>query len=192
MQIVIKGRNMEMTSALREYAERKVRPLERLFGNIMEVQVIMSINKNPSVERNQDVELSALVNGVFMGVEEHDNDMYRAIDKAVDKLSRQVSKYKERIQEKADMKYTQAMSMAEEMLEDRKEEKEEEEEELQARPQQIVKRKSFLLKPMFPEDAAIQMKELGHAFFVFRNAETESINVIYRRRDGDYGLIETR
>ncbi|MDD2486156.1 MAG: ribosome-associated translation inhibitor RaiA [bacterium] len=189
MQIVIKGRNMEMTSALREYAERKVRPLERHFGNIMEVQVIMSINKNPSVERNQDVELSALVNGVFMGVEEHDNDMYRAIDKAVDKLSRQVNKYKERIQEKADMKYTQAMSMAGEMLKDREEE---EEEALQARPQQIVKRKSFLLKPMFPEDAAIQMEELGHAFFVFRNAETESINVIYRRRDGDYGLIETR
>lgn len=183
MQIVVKGRNMEITDALREYVERKVRPLGRHFGNIIEVQVILSINKNPSVELNQDVELSALVNGVFMGVEEHDDDMYRAIDEAVDKLDRQVSRYKEKIQEKADMKYTQAMGVAEEMIE------EEEEEPLQ--PQQIVKRKSFLLKPMFPEDAAIQMDELGHAFFVFRNAETESINVIYRRQDGNYGLIET-
>ncbi|MDD3927031.1 MAG: ribosome-associated translation inhibitor RaiA [bacterium] len=187
MQIVVKGRNMEITDALREYVERKVRHLERHFGNIMEVQVILSTNKNPSVELNQDVELSALVNGVFMGVEEHDDDMYRAIDEAVDKLDRQVNRYKERIQEKAELKYTQAMSRAEEMLET----EEEEEEGGPAQPQQIVKRKSFILKPMFPEDAAIQMDDLGHTFFVFRNAETESINVIYRRQDGNYGLIET-
>lgn len=187
MQVVIKGKNIEVTDSLREYVEKKMHHIQRHFDNIIEIQVTLNVNRNPSVERSQAVELTALVNGSVMRVEEQADNMYAAIDLAAERLDRQVTRYKERIQEKPELKLVRALERAEEMLEEEQAEGEE-----QAMAGRIVKRKNFTLKPMFAEDAAIRMEELGHAFFVYRDAETEGISVIYSRRDGNYGVIETR
>ena len=187
MQIVVKGKNIEITDALRSYAEKKLHPMERHFDNIIEVQATLNVAKNPSVERNNVVELTALVNGAVLRVEESADNMYAALDLAAERMDRQVRKYKERIQDKPDIRLVEALEPEEEG-----EAREGVEDSEISADTAIVKRKSFILKPMFPEDDVIKMEELNHSFFVFRDAESEGISVIYKRNDGNYGLIETR
>ncbi len=178
MQVVIKGKNIEVTEALRDHARQKVSKIEKLDLGFKEIEVKLIVEKNPSIQINQIAELTLYGNGRILRATERDRDMYVAIDKAVSKLARQIKKYHGK-----QINRTQAQESALRT-------------QFIATPPSegmpvIVKEKSIDLKPMTAEEAALQMEMLGHDFFVFVNADTDNTNVVYRRKDGDFGLIDT-
>jgi putative sigma-54 modulation protein len=168
----LKGRNLEVTDAMRTYAEEKLSKLERFSGQIMDARVVMSFGGD-GVEEPARVEVQVRVPNGLIRAEERGTDTYAAVDKVVDKLERQLKRFKGRFLAKR----------AEEIPPPPPPEPEPD-------APALVRVKRHVLRPMAPEDAAIQMEALGHNFFMFRNLETEEINVIYLRYDGDYGLIE--
>ncbi|RDI95039.1 ribosome-associated translation inhibitor RaiA [Meiothermus sp. QL-1] len=170
------GRQIEITEALKNYLDKKMARLDRHFNDNAEAKVVLSLAQGPRIERRAKAEIQVNVPGGIVRVEEADPDMYAAIDRAIDRLEYQLKRYKERY-------FQRARQLASVPAAPRMEEPEEE-------APRIVRTKRFVMKPMTPEDAAFEMEALGHDFFVFRNAATEQINVIYRRRDGNYGLIE--
>ena len=178
MQVVIKGKNIEVTDALRDHARQKVAKIEKLDLGFKEIEVKLVVEKNPSIQENQIAELTLFGSGRILRATERDRDMYVAVDKAVSKLQRQIKKFHGK-----QIDRTQAQESAlrgQELLEEPAE-----------GMQVIVKTKSIALKPMTPEEASLQMEMLGHDFFVFTDAETDNTNVVYRRNDGNYGLIDT-
>jgi putative sigma-54 modulation protein len=178
VQVVIKGKNIEVTDALRDHARQKVTKIEKLDLGFKEIEVKLVVEKNPSIQENQIAELTIFGNGRILRATERDRDMYVAIDKAVAKLQRQIKRYHGK-----QINRTQAQESA--LRGQLPQEKAGEEQPV------IVKEKSISIKPMTPEEAALQMEMLGHDFFVFVNADTDNTNVVYRRNDGNYGLIDT-
>ncbi|MBU1672648.1 MAG: ribosome-associated translation inhibitor RaiA [Actinobacteria bacterium] len=178
MQIVVKGKNIEVTESLRRHAEQKVAKLGKLGLGFKEVEVKLEVEKNPSIQLNQKAEVTLFGNGPLLRAEEADRDMYIAVDKAVAKLQRQIKKY-----------HGKQIGRSHGQVPGRRLPAEEGEEE-RAEPT-IVRTKTISIKPMTPEEAALQMEMLGHDFYVFTNSDTGSANVVYRRNDGDYGLIDT-
>ncbi len=178
MQVVIKGKNIEVTEALRDHARQKVLKIEKLDLGFKEIEVKLIVEKNPSIQINQIAELTLYGSGRILRATERDRDMYVAIDKAVSKLARQIKKYHGK---QIDRTQAQESALRAQFI--------------PTSPSEgmpvIVKEKSIALKPMTPEEAALQMEMLGHDFFVFVNADTDNTNVIYRRKDGDFGLIDT-
>jgi len=173
------GRNVDVTDAIRAYLEKKLARLERYFDGIQDAKVVLSYAGSPHVERRAKAEIQLNVPGGLVRVEEEDPDLYAAIDRAVEVLETQLKRFKGRLQGRRQA----APVPPPEPLE---------EEEAPPFVPEIVRVKRFEMKPMTPEDAAFQMEALGHTFFVFENADTGEINVIYRRKDGHYGLIEPR
>ncbi len=173
------GRQIEITEALKNYLDKKMARLDRHFEDNAEARVVLSMAQGPRVERKAKAEIQVNVPGGMVRVEESDPDMYAAIDRSIDRLEYQLKRYKERHFQRVRQAAPAPVAMGAEAAELEEE----------AAPR-IVRTKRFHMKPMTPEDAAFEMEALGHDFFVFRNSETEEINVIYRRRDGDYGLIE--
>ncbi len=173
------GRNVEVTEALKNYVERKAERLDRYFDNIVDAKVVLSIAGSPHVERRAKAEIQLNVPGGIIRVEESDPDMYAAIDRAIEVLEKQLKRFKGRMMGKRHSGLGPSTPPPAPPAE--------EDEHFEP---EIVRVKRFEMKPMTPEDAALQMEALGHTFFVFRNADTEQINVIYRRHDGNYGLIE--
>jgi len=172
MRYTITGRNMEITPGLRAAVEEKIGKLERYFHPDTEVTATLSVQKD-----KQKIEVTIPVKGRIIRAEESSNDMYASIDLVEEILERQIKKYKNKLIDKKQS--AQAFSdlfLAEETHPD---------DEIQ-----IVKTKRFAMKPMDPEEACIQMELLGHSFYVFLNAETEEVNVVYKRRGNTYGLIE--
>lgn len=169
MNIIIKGRNIEITPALREYIEKKLSRLEK-FMDINDVNVTLQVVKN--LHR---IEVTMLLNGFILRGEEASANMYGSVDLVADKMEKQMLRYKEKIQKKNKKKKAAPVGYVPET--------EFEEEEL-------VKIKRFPIKPMTLEEAVMQMNMLGHSFFVFTNSETEMVNVVYSRKDGKYGLLE--
>jgi putative sigma-54 modulation protein len=177
MQIIVKGKNLEVTEALREYALEKVSRVEKYLDRILKTEIEMSVERNPKIQDNQVVEVTIFSSGPIIRAKESAVDMYQAIDLVSSKLERQARKVKQKMIDRSHhaknpFKESAAVASVEEA------------------EAVIVKTKSFPLKPMIPEEACLQMELLGHDFFVFINAETEETNVVYRRRDGNYGLIE--
>ncbi|PZA08774.1 MULTISPECIES: ribosome hibernation-promoting factor, HPF/YfiA family [unclassified Meiothermus] len=174
------GRNIEITEALKNYLDRKLARLDRLAEGVglMEARVVLSMAQSPRIGERAKAEIQVNLPKGLVRVEEADADMYAAIDRMVDRLELQLKRYKERHFQghRSNVPVAAGVSALPEP-------------EAEEGPQ-IVRTKRFAMKPMTPEDAAFEMEALGHDFFVFRNAETEEINVIYRRRDGNYGLIE--
>jgi len=171
MKVNVSGKNFNVTKALKEYAEKKVGKLERFFDTEVDAQVTLSVEKDRHI-----VEVTMPLNGMLLRGETETNDMYSSIDVVVDKLEKQIEKYKTKIArsiKKTPFKYNG------------KEQKVTEDNE-----PKVVRVKRFALKPMDLEEAVMQMDLLGHDFFVFSNAETDQVNVVYKRRDGNYGLIE--
>jgi len=173
------GRQIEITEALKNYLDKKMARLDRYFDRNVEAKVVLSVAQGPRIERKAKAEVQVNVPGGIVRVEEADSDMYAAIDRSIDRLEYQLKRYKERHFRRERQAVPQAVLAGSSLVEA--------EEDTEPR---IVRTKRFHMKPMTPEDAAFEMEALGHDFFVFRNAETEQINVIYRRRDGNYGLIE--
>lgn len=167
------GRNIEITDAMRSYAEDKLDKLNRFSDQIVDAKVVMSYASNGSVSEPAKVEVQLNVPNGIVRAEEHGQDTYTAIDKVIDKLERQLKRFKGRIIAKR----TEEPPMP--LLD-----------EPETPEPSIVRTKRHVLRPMSPEDAAMQMEALGHSFYMFRNSETDEINVLYLRNDGDYGLIE--
>lgn len=171
MQVAVRGKNVEVTHALRDYIGKKVGKLEKFVDQPLHAQVTMAVERGRHI-----VEVTAALNGMLLRGEEASHDMYASIDLVTDKLERQIRKYKTRIFRRRTPNGREELAATTETVaeEDGK----------------VVKVKRFPIKPVGLEEAVMQMNLLGHDFFVFANAETEQVNVLYRRKDGDYGLLE--
>jgi putative sigma-54 modulation protein len=173
MNIIISGKNMDITDSLRRQINKKVGKLKRYFDPGTEAQVTLSVEKNRHI-----VEVTIPFNGILIRAEESTDDMYASIDMVLDKLERQIHKYRTKLWRKF---RTDAFT-DDQMLFSKGESHDEKDDELK-----IVRTKRFAVKPMSVEEALMQMDLIGHSFFVFSNAETDEVNVIYKRRDGKYG-----
>lgn len=171
MNIIVTGRHLEVTPALKNYAEKKIKRFDRYISNISEAIVTLSVEKY-----RHKVEVLLKVNGVLIQAEGITGEVYSSIDEVSEKLERQIKKYKEKLvshrksEGKASGIQLEGIATAE--------------------TGKIIKNKRFELKPMSPDEAAMQMELLDKDFFVFTNDNSGDINVIYRRRDGNFGLIE--
>ena len=172
MKFVIVGRNIEATSGLRDAVEDKIGKLEKYFNPDTEVHVTLSVEKD-----RQKIEVTIPVKGSIIRSEQVSNDMYVSIDLVEEIIERQLKKYKTKIVDKQQS----AGAFSQLFLEN---------DDLDDEEIKIVRTKKFDIKPMYPEDACIQMELLGHSFFVFINAETDQVNVVYKRKGDTYGLIE--
>ena len=173
MNIIISGKNLAVSDSLRTAIEDKLSKLERYFKPETEVIVTLSVEKE-----RQKIEVTIPVKGGIIRSEQSSNDMYVSIDLVEEVIERQLRKYKNKI---VDRKQG-ASSFQQEFLDKDYEENEE---------IKIIRSKKFDIKPMYPEDACVEMELLGHSFYVFRNADSGNINVVYKRKENAYGLIET-
>jgi putative sigma-54 modulation protein len=164
---------LQLTDALREASMKKLRRLDKFFQQDVEAKVVLSIEK-----KIHKVEVTIPFNGRIVRVEETSDDMYNALDEAVESLEQQIRKYKTKLQNKRHANESIKFENIEPL------EGEDEEE------YKVVKTKRFAIKPMSIEEAILQMDLLKHNFFVFLNADTDEVNVVYRRKDANYGLIE--
>ena len=181
MKFIISGKNIEVTSGLRDTIEQKLGKLERYFTPETEIIVTLSVEKD-----RQKIEVTIPVKGNIIRSEQTSNDMYVSIDLVEEIIERQLRKYKNKLVARS-QGHPAASSSGNNFKKEFFESEEESSEDDEIR---IVKMKKFGVKPMFPEDACIQMDLLGHNFFVFCNAETDEVNVVYKRKDGAFGLIE--
>jgi putative sigma-54 modulation protein len=179
MRLHVKGKNVEVSDAIHDYAERKLAKLSPQLAEPTQVELELAVEKNPSIADNHIAEATIFTKGPVLRAREASGDMKASIDLLVDKLERQVKRYRqkrrhehERHQERANGGAPLAVSTP------------------SREGTMIVKTKQFVLNGMSPEEAVEQLELIGHDFFVFRNDETGDINVVYRRRDGDYGVIE--
>ncbi|MBP5660564.1 MAG: ribosome-associated translation inhibitor RaiA [Lachnospiraceae bacterium] len=172
MKFTIVGKNINVTEGLRLAVEDKIGKLEKYFTPDTEVHVTLSVEKE-----RQKIEVTIPVKGNIIRSEQVSNDMYVSIDLVEEIIERQLKKYKTRIIDK----HQGGSSFRQDFLENDYVDDEE---------IKIVRTKRFDIKPMYPEDACVQMELLGHNFFVFVNAETDQVSVVYKRKGGTYGLIE--
>ncbi|WP_028783759.1 ribosome hibernation-promoting factor, HPF/YfiA family [Thalassobacillus devorans] len=183
MKYNIRGENLEVTEAIKDYVEKKVGKLERYFDE----PVTSEVHVNLSVYNDeQEIEVTIPMKDLLLRAEERHTDLYAAIDLVVDKLERQIRKHKTKVNRKFRQEGAPKYVFAE--LE--KEAQEYQNGASEDEDIEIVRQKRFDLKPMDSEEAVLQMDMLGHNFYVYTNAETNETNVVYRRRDGKYGLIE--
>lgn len=172
MKFTISGKNIEITDGLRSTIKDKLGKLERYFTPETEIIVTLSVEKE-----RQKIEVTIPVKGNIIRSEQVSNDMYVSIDLVEEVIERQLRKYKEKIIDK----HQDGGNFKKEFIEKETEPLEE---------VKIIRTKHFGMKPMYPEDACVQMELLGHNFYVFYNAETEEVNVVYKRKGNTYGLIE--
>lgn len=174
MKFIIIGKNIDVTPGLREAVESKLGKLGRYFTPNTEIHVTLSVQKG-----HQKIEVTIPVKGGLVRSEQESSDMYVSIDLVEEVIERQLRKYKNKLvaREQKGGNFKQEFFDAEDNIEDDGEIK-------------IVRTKKFGFKPMYPEDACVQMELLGHDFYVFCNAESDEVNVVYRRKNGTFGLIE--
>jgi len=185
MELVFTGHHVEVTDALRDYAEKKIGRVLTNVDGVINAQVEFSVNKNPSVPENQIVEVTMFAKGTVIRAEVGSQNMYASLDMAADKLERQIRRYQQKLHghdRNHRQKTATAVSLeptgvtvAEEVIE--------------VEPE-IVRTKSYPVEALAPDDAASRMELLGHNFYMFENKFTNQVNVIYRRKDGNFGLIE--
>ena len=173
MRYTITGRNIEVTPGLKAAVEKKIGKLEHFFTPDTEVIVALSAQKD-----QQKIEVTIPVKGNTIRAEESSTDMYVSIDLVEEVIERQLKKYRTKL-------VTKQQNAAAVFKQDFLDEKSEDDEEIK-----IIRTKKFDMKPMYPEDACVEMELLGHDFYVFINAETEDVNVVYKRKGNTYGLIE--
>ena len=165
----IRGENVEVTDAIRDYVVKRISKLQKFFEDSVEATAHVNLKVYPN--RTYKVEVTIPLPYLTLRAEETSNDMYGSVDLVTDKLERQIRKYKTKVNRKSREKGLKNLESASDEL-------------------KIVRTKQVSLKPMDPEEAVLQMDMLGHDFFVFQDAETNGTSIVYRRRDGRYGLIE--
>lgn len=173
MRVKVSGRNLEVTDALKNSIVSKLERFGKYFKNDIEAKATLSVQKN-----RQIVEITIPINGTLLRAEESTMDMYASIDNAIDKLYKQMEKHKTKLEKRYfghdTIRFEHIPNIPDSEMDESK----------------IVKTKRFAIKPMDPEEAVLQMDLVGHNFFVFTNADTDEVNVVYKRKDGHYGLIE--
>lgn len=172
MKYIISGKNIDVTEGLRTAIHDKLNRLEKYFNSDTEVQVTFNVEKE-----RQKIEVTIPVKGHIIRAEQVSDDMYVSIDLVVEVIERQITRHKKKlIDQEQSSAFLQKSFLDEEIEED---------DEIK-----IIRSKRFAVKPMDPEEACVQMDLLGHNFFVFYNAFTDEVNVVYKRKGGTYGLIE--
>ena len=179
MRTIVKGKNLDVPDAVRQYAERKMRRLERFLDDRTEAILEISVEHHRSADDSRIAEVTLVIDGQALRGRADAVTYEAAIDEVVDKVERRAVDYREkpRVRARAPEEKGILSRIADGTSDGDRE-------------RRVVKTKRFAIEPMFEEDAIVEMETLGHAFFVFVNAETERVNVLYRRRDGDFGLIE--
>lgn len=179
----IRGENIEVTPAIRDYVENKIEKVERYFNEDLNANA--NVNLKVYNDKQTKVEVTIPMKNLTLRAEERHNDMYAAVDLIVDKLERQIRKHKTKVNRKfrdregTGIYFANVTSQMEANAESSEDE------------YTIVRTKQFDLKPMDQEEAVLQMNMLGHDFYIFTDAETDGTNIVYKRKDGKYGLIET-
>lgn len=171
MKITIVGKNLTLTDALKDTVEKKIGKLARYFAPEVEARATLSVQKS-----RQIIEVTIRFNGMILRGEESTDNMYNSIENVVDKIEKQIIKNKTKFERKL---HEGTLRIGEIPVSNAEDEE-----------HKVVKTKKFNIKPMDIEEAILQMDLLGHSFFVFRNADDDEVNVIYKRKDGNYGLIE--
>ena len=174
MRLQVKGKNLEVSDSIRSYAEEKLGKLDPQLHELTVVELELAVERNPSISANQVAEGTIFTKGPVLRARESSEDMKASIDQLTDKLVRQVKHYREKRNRRAARSNGDTQGGI--PMED-------------GEPQ-IVKTKQFAMKPMSTEEAVLQLELIGHDFFVFQNADSSDVNVVYRRRQGGYGLIE--
>lgn len=173
MRVTIYGKNIDVTEGLKNTLEKKLSKFDKYFSPDIETTATLSTQRNKHI-----LELTIQLNGTILRAEESTDDMYVSIDKAIDKIEGQLRKYKTKIEKKqkdhTTIRFDSLLSSQDGT----------------ANESQIVRTKKFAIKPMSSEEASLQMDLLGHNFFVFLNSDSDEVNVVYKRKDGNYGLIE--
>lgn len=171
MRVTVIGKNIDVTPALREIVEKKISKLDKYFKPNVEARATLTVQKN-----SQIFEVTIPFNGVILRCEESTDDMYKSIDLVQAKLERQIRKQRTKLQRRSNesLRFSNFDEVA--LEEDDQGE--------------IVKVKKFNIKPMSTEEAILQMELVAHNFFVFKDSDTDNVNVIYKRKDGNYGLLE--
>ena len=179
MRTIVKGKNIEVPERTRAYTERKLRRLERILDDRSDALVELSVEQHRSASDSHIVEVTLVIDGRTLRTHAAAVSHQAGVDEVVDKLERRAVDHREkpRVRARPEQEKQILRKIADGTA-------------TSDRESQIVKTKRFAIEPMFEEDAATQMDELGHQFFVFVNAENERVNILYRRRDGDLGLIE--
>ncbi|MCX7595757.1 MAG: ribosome-associated translation inhibitor RaiA [Fischerella sp.] len=188
MKLVIHGKNIEITDAIRDYVHQKIEKAVNHFQNITnEVDVHLSVARNPRINPKQAAEVTIYANGNVIRAEEKSESLYASIDLVADKIARQLRKYKERRHERKThaqetIEGVVQQTVVTDLIGDRAPEL----------PEEVVRTKYFAMPPMTVAEALEQLQLVGHDFYMFRNAETGEINVIYERNHGGYGVIQPR
>ena len=179
MRTIVKGKNMDVPDAVRRYAERKMGRLERFLDDRTEAIIELSVERHRSADDSRIAEITLVIDGQTLRGRADASTYEAAIDVVVDKVERRAVDHREkpRVRARAPQEKEILARIADGTAD-------------ADRERRVVKTKRFAIKPMFEEDAIAEMETLGHAFFVFVNADGERVNVLYRRKDGDYGLIE--
>ncbi len=188
MQLLIKGKNIEVNDAVRAHVEKKLGRLDRYLDFITQAEVEVSREKTKAATDRYVVEVTMRANGTILRGEEKAADVYSAVDSVVDVMQRRLTRFKEKLQQRGRNAVAKA-AIAEEQAAALPAETPAEGEEAAAEPR-VARTKLVAIKPMSESEAAEQMELLGHDFFLFYNASTDRIGVLYRRHDGNYGLIE--
>ncbi len=183
-QLVVKGKNIEVTAPLRQHVETKLGRLDRHLGKITSMTVELSSERTRASESRQVVQVTVLVNGTIIRAEEAASDMFAAVDAVVDKLQRRVLRYKEKLYHRHDIRRSRREEARSASLLARGPAPD-----LSEGNSTIVRTKRFQIKAMSADEAVEQMELLGHDFYVFYNADSAGVNVVYRRKDGTYGLL---
>lgn len=189
MKLVIQGKNIEITDAIREYVHQKIEKAVSHFQNMTtEVDVHLSVARNPRITSKQIAEVTIYASGAVIRAQEGSEDLYASIDLVADKIQRQLRKYKEKLQHKKTHDQPKTGIIVEEepvvpdLIGDRTPEL----------PSEVLRMKYFAMPPMTIEEALEQLQLVDHDFYMFRNAKTDEINVIYERNHGGYGVIQPR
>ena len=178
MQLQVKGKNVEVSDPIRTYAEEKLRKLERHLADPTRVELELSLEKNPSIAENHIAEATIWTKGPTLRARESSTDWHASIDELITKMERQAKRYNEKRHNHNHHGHGGSVVLETAPVVPGEE------------TPVIVKMKQFPVKPMTPEEAVLQLELIGHDFFVFKNSEVGELAVVYRRRDGNYGLIE--
>ena len=177
MRLEVRGKNVEVNEQLLSYAEGKLGRLEKHLNDSTRLELELAVERNPSISANHVAEATVWTKGPVLRARESSQDVRASIDQLVDKLERQVTRYREKRRRRQARDNGVPPVTGVPVVEGEEE-------------PVIVKAKQFAVKPMTPEEAVLQLELVGHDFFVFRNGDSGDLNVVYRRRDGNYGLIE--
>jgi putative sigma-54 modulation protein len=177
VRLQVKGKNVDVNDSLKDYALQKLSKLEKHLNDAARLELELQVEKNPSISQNQVAEATIWTKGPVLRARESSTDMKASIDLLVEKLERQARRYRDKRRRGPTRgNHGQGLETIPVVADEQ--------------APVIVKTKQFAVKPMTPEEAVLQLELIGHDFFVFQNADTNDVNVVYRRRDGNYGLIE--